>query len=461
MQIMLASVALLPALTASLLLPCATERTRRAGVARLSLADDGDRAGDDGDRAGDDKLSSSLWSSLRARVSELDEACESRWREAECTSSVALSLDDWIRRLALDSQGGWPLAAIGSAEGNLYIADLEKGEVVASKLKAHPQLLANGISELDMRLLHGAYDGGGLLALAFGGGRVVSAGRDGGARLWRYAKPIAEWPSAELTDCGTVDTGGAAVSSIALSGGEDGAIWCACLDHYVRRFELNGDGEIECTLTKRAAASCLSLAICEEEQLVVVATADGGVECLDLGDGSSRGVWRPLAFDGSSGYKGGSARSVTFATVKDRLCVVVGGSDGSLHMRSLRTSPRDESEGSGGDCFDTSRPGQKLLPPHGGQCVTLTPLEAGDSLLVSGAHDGTLRVWDLAAASSSSGEQEPKCLYGLGGYKVWLGSVCCDGQRLISDGRDNVIVVHDFSEEAARAVSARDEQEEP
>ena len=34
--------------------------------------------------------------------------------------------------------------------------------------------------------------------------------------------------------------------------------------------------------------------------------------------------------------------------------------------------------------------------------------------------------------------------------QVWLGSVCTDGQRLVSDGRDNAILVHDFSEAAVQ-----------
>ena len=45
------------------------------------------------------------------------------------------------------------------------------------------------------------------------------------------------------------------------------------------------------------------------------------------------------------------------------------------------------------------------------------------------------------------GGREPEPLYGLGGYKAWIGNVCIDaeGKRLLSDGRDDVIVVHDFS----------------
>ena len=63
--------------------------------------------------------------------------------------------------------------------------------------------------------------------------------------------------------------------------------------------------------------------------------------------------------------------------------------------------------------------------------------------LVSAAHDGTMRVWDLALAAD--GDRTPEVCYGLGGYKVWLGSVCVDDKRLISDGSDNTVVVHDFS----------------
>jgi hypothetical protein len=42
----------------------------------------------------------------------------------------------------------------------------------------------------------------------------------------------------------------------------------------------------------------------------------------------------------------------------------------------------------------------------------------------------------------------PWPLYGLGGYKVWIGSVCIDdeGKRLISDGMDDAVIVHDFSQ---------------
>jgi WD40 repeat protein len=101
-----------------------------------------------------------------------------------------------------------------------------------------------------------------------------------------------------------------------------------------------------------------------------------------------------------------------------------------------------ESEGAnlgGSSIFSEEREVEELLPSHGGQVVALTSTK--DGLLVSGAHDGTLRVWDVLAPEAGGG---PKCLYGFGGYKVWLGSVCTDGRRLLADGSDNKILVHDF-----------------
>ena len=128
---------------------------------------------------------------------------------------------------------------------------------------------------------------------------------------------------------------------------------------------------------------------------------------------------------------------------------IAGGSDGTLHMRALRDASSAEDEQEAEDVFSAGVAARPLLPAHGGACVALTPLQPsqGTSLLVSGACDSTLRVWDLAEAASSTDNKKTCCLFGLGGYKVWLGSVWTDGRRLVSDGRDNAVVVHDFSAE--------------
>ena len=66
-------------------------------------------------------------------------------------------------------------------------------------------------------------------------------------------------------------------------------------------------------------------------------------------------------------------------------------------------------------------------------------------LVATASEDGTMRVWDLAPAAD--GDRAPEVCYGLGGYKVWLGSVCATDRRLISDGSDNTVVVHDFGKD--------------
>jgi len=101
--------------------------------------------------------------------------------------------------------------------------------------------------------------------------------------------------------------------------------------------------------------------------------------------------------------------------------VVVGGADGSIHRRWLREAQAAGGEAAGGAAsvaagFDEAREEEQFFPSHGGAVVGLAAAAAG--LLVSGARDGTLRVWDLRRGA------EERCLYGLGGYKVWLDWVC-------------------------------------
>ena len=64
-------------------------------------------------------------------------------------------------------------------------------------------------------------------------------------------------------------------------------------------------------------------------------------------------------------------------------------------------------------------------------------------LLLTGGLDGTLRLWDIA------GDERRQFLYQFVGYKVWLGSLWTDGTRVVTDGADNTVIMHDFSAAAA------------
>ena len=203
--------------------------------------------------------------------------------------------------------------------GALY-ADLSTGDILAKSMEAHP---GRGGSDMDMQLLFGQFDGGGLTAVAIAGDRVVSAGRDGGASAWRISQPNAEKPE-ELVPIAELTTGGAIVSAICLSGDDAscGAVWLASLDGNVRRFEQSAaTGDLfTCTLTIKVAGPALCLALCEESNLLAVGTADGGVQCFaaTADEAVERGVWRPLAFDGSKGKRGAATRSIEIAEVNGR-----------------------------------------------------------------------------------------------------------------------------------------------
>lgn len=77
-----------------------------------------------------------------------------------------------------------------------------------------------------------------------------------------------------------------------------------------------------------------------------------------------------------------------------------------------------------------------VLPSHSDAVVSIG---ARDGVLVTGSRDGTLIVW------STKDPAMPKPQYTMKGMKVWLGNVEVDETRIVTDGADNQVLVHDFS----------------
>jgi len=356
-----------------------------------------------------------LLASLRARKSALGEETKAlldRWRTGKCRTTLGLQLGDWVRRLALD----WPLAAVGSARGGVHIANLTTQVVVASAPDAHPAYVENGSDQ--MELLYGDFDGGGTTAIAFSGPRVVSAGRDGTAKVWRYTPGersltlLAALPSDAVPSC------------IAIT--EDSHIWTGDLKGRLRRWVAKSTPLTECRdygcdVNLSVGAPVLCLAVDPSRGLLGCGTVEGRAAVYGLEDGTPVAAWLP--------HPGERVRSIAFAGGS----VLTGGSDGTIRRQPLTPLAPGGSRLIAGE-------GDTLFPPHNGAVVGLLPHPKDPSLLVTAAIDSSIRIWDLS-------KPRPESLYGIVGYKVWLGSLAIDdsGRRLVSDGRDNLVVFHDFS----------------
>jgi hypothetical protein len=165
-----------------------------------------------------------------------------------------------------------------------------------------------------------------------------------------------------------------------------------------------------------SAVLCLSLD--HHRQRLLAGTADGHAVALHLSalssfplaDSAPASVvhrWRP--------HPGARTRSIAVSPMRpegdaeeeEDCYVVTGGSDGEIvQMKLARDASFPKDVGSGG----------ALQPSHNGQVVALQPV---GPLLISGAQDGTMRIWDMRTPSTKDRMRQPprdgpRCLYGLG-----------------------------------------------
>ena len=421
-----------------------------------------------------DSSADAILDALNARREQLQvesAARRERWVTAKCHSSVRLMMDDWIRRLDLKR---WPIVALGTAKGGVAVADLERGEVIArSPDNTHSPIGGNpNLNDF----LHSNHDGGGTTAVVIKGDSVISAGREGGARAWRL-----DAESKELVDLGPLaNLKGKQVT--ALSVDAEGRLWVGVFDGTfegsVYMYDLLDPAPLsdQEPHVVKLPSGVLSMAVSDETSLVACGTTGGTVELISMDKGDHIESWKVNAgadthIRSVEIFQAGKAADEEEGS-NENWCVVAGGGNGSMRMRWLQTDEGTAIVHSE-EPFDNNRL-PLVIPPHSGMVVSLTGCRQ-NGLLVSGAQDGTLRVFDFCydedaevlddGNSSDSDDVEfsneydamqdeppqvdihPVILYQLAGYKVWLSSICVDekGLRLITDGADNTVVVHDFS----------------
>jgi len=410
------------------------------------------------------------------------------WKSANCASTVRLSLDDWIRRIAIES---YPLAVCGSASGNIYLADLQRGQELDCVENVHvPQILDDDVRYTTtfrdaMNDLYGRYDGGGLIALAIKGDLIASSGREGGVHLSTITGEEEDYfkgsrgGTARQTKLslkreghlrGLESSSNALITGLAFDG--SGTLWMGGYDGSLIGYdaeEMDADNRPMLLRQKHPLFSTnvnspiLSINISDELGCGVGTTRDRGVFLFSTDDGQVIATWKPV------GKRDEFFRTaIVVQNDKDpdsTWSIVCGGSEGSIFQRALNVDPlsrtildrtpfRDMTKGSSQDLPS------KLRPNHQGAVLTMASPSPG--LLVTGAQDGNVRVWDCSSRQVDAvdddemegqyddvgeADNRPKCLYAMTGYKVWLGSMFADSKKLVSDGADNTIIVHSFDGE--------------
>jgi WD40 repeat protein len=245
-------------------------------------------------------------------------------------------------------------------------------------------------------------------------------------------------------------------------------LWVACYDSTVRAYDLSQWNENNACIDNKTKLftplkpthrtdftdSVLDMHLCEELKIGVCATSDGGAALFSLEDGQFFvGIMLfGVAARSVSIVKHGGETNVDMNGTKEKVCeysVVCGGMDGTIHCIPLNIKSNGR--------VDTNEPfavtdetDTTIKPRHTGPVMCLA--SPGEGIFVSGGQDGALRVWTISGLEeerflreSSGSEPLCKCIYALTGYKLWLGSACTDGHKLVSDGGENNIIVRDYS----------------
>ena len=253
-----------------------------------------------------------------------------------------------------------------------------------------------------------------------GGPLVASGGRDGYLRVWRVPRDAVDDVDLPVkkkkyrSDAGArLARRGAAkhpnvVTSVTLDPATD-TCWTTCLDGVLRRWHVPSDddksdseiAEIALTLLEslETAAPALCSSLCPLERVVYVGTADGDAYAFDAGKTSSS----------TAAGDGGAPPETSGALVP------LGGARGGRDARRRRAAggasrapargpswrevpPAATERGALGDAAPALV--SKLL----GHVAAVVGLSTGNPAhLVSGAHDGTVRVWDMPRLSDAPG----------------------------------------------------------
>ena len=272
------------------------------------------------------KRPSSLQQAQQQLQQDDDESHLTNWKEAVCVSTVRLSLGNWVRRMAIDT---YPLAICGSASGNLYLANLQRGEELDCLMQLHAAQAANTDNaggdgddsssspaniEEALTCLYGKMDGGGVIAIAIKDDLIVSAGREGGVHVSTISGQEEEFYKGSqggtsrqtkltlerkgkirgLEEMGD-STAGVLITSLAFDG--TGTLWAGGFDGIIRGYDYEekcADGRPLPLHEVHCGSGIVSVSVNDDIGCGVASTVEDGIILFSLEDGEIIGRWNPF-----------------------------------------------------------------------------------------------------------------------------------------------------------------------
>lgn len=466
----------------------------------------------------DTKTEPYIWNQIRMRqqnlIIERIQRSKNIIKSGECTSNIGVAIsNDWIRRISIHT---YPYAILGTSTDHIYLADIETGKLWGTSKKSKrdndwsQSILSQRLQYVTQQMF-GLYDGGGTLAVATYHSLLFEATRNGNVNIYRFRlndlssqsniKSISDGGTGiELFSMGNFPSlKGCLVTSLHCS--DDNYIWIGTDAGRVEVYKMQHDMDqgdwvvankqnpfcIYQTGTSRTSI-VLSIHVNSSLKCAVVTTNTGSIELLYYGEerNDTSHICTPIcSFTPPLGdtmqrravnaYPTTAtiievSKNITAVANDDNIppcvapifAVVSGTNDGKIYLQELRTDEVGRND---------KREPQQIHPminirqPLVNTCKPIQPYHfewvkciitmGSDGLLLTGALDGTIRLWDVESSrrpddvsntNENNGENlSMKMIYQLMGYKVWLGSIWTDGRRIASDGADNAIIVHDFS----------------
>ena len=285
-----------------------------------NMYDDDAEDDDDEEEDAEDGDTFAAWQTeLRERQVALEERnfdTQQRWYHADFQQLPRIGMPDWVRRVSV---GRWPLAACGTATGDIYVVNCDSGAILGKGSTARDQnsYLEDEDTDTDddaalsttLTQLYGKYDGGGTLAIAVSSAWktiIAHAGRTGGVELWKMATQDdndtddddeteeedyrEEQEFKELYSLGTL-LEEVLVTCLAWA---DDDLWIGTQDGRVLVYTIDDDIDDDDNETSSLLPSAptyefnsregtiLSLQIHEELNVVVVTTSSGVVELFNM-----------------------------------------------------------------------------------------------------------------------------------------------------------------------------------